>query len=286
MSGAKSNRYCKLCLEKASDQNSWTFVINGLRKGMASDLHTCEYGTSNFPRDICKHQALNVVQDVRLARSSRLRIGVHEVRTRTPKCLLRVLVADCGFSSPVPPPTSVASSFALAVKYCNLKGSLTQAKLALTTRTDIDQTESQKCKKFHEVRQSHILPFKGRPESAKCCENVNYRLSLDIRYNISTLAIIDRKICLCYLLLPETLRRFDHCTTQFSSVHVKATSTSIQHLASKRYWRRTDMLSTARKVEKRSYNTRDSVYTDKYGLARKRSAYTPFGNMKPRWRQS
>jgi hypothetical protein len=42
------------------------------------------------------------------------------------------------------------------------------------------------------------------------------------------------------------------------------------------------MLSTARKVEKRSYNTRDFVYTDKYGLARKRTAYTPFGNMKPR----
>jgi hypothetical protein len=109
---------------------------------------TCEYGTSNFPRDICKHQALNVVQDVCLARSSRLLIGVHEVRTRTPKCLLRVLVADCGFSSPVPPPTSVASSFAVAVRYCNLKGSLTQAKLALTTRTDINQTESQKCKEI------------------------------------------------------------------------------------------------------------------------------------------
>jgi hypothetical protein len=42
------------------------------------------------------------------------------------------------------------------------------------------------------------------------------------------------------------------------------------------------MLSTARKVEKRRYNTRDSVYTDKYGPTRKRIAYTPFGNMKPR----
>lgn len=148
MSGAKSNRYRKLCLEKASDQNSWTFVINGLRKGMASDLHTCEYGTSNFTQNICKHQALNVLQDVRLARSSRLRIGVHEVLTRTPKFFLRLLVADCGFSSPIPPPTSVASSFAVAVRYCNLKGSLTQGKLALTTRTDINQTEIQKCKEI------------------------------------------------------------------------------------------------------------------------------------------
>lgn len=147
MSGAKSNRYRKLCLEKASDQNSWTFVINGLRKGMASD-YTCEYGTSNFTQNICKHQALNVLQDVRLARSSRLRIGVHEVLTRTPKFFLRLLVADCGFSSPIPPPTSVASSFAVAVRYCNLKGSLTQGKLALTTRTDINQTEIQKCKEI------------------------------------------------------------------------------------------------------------------------------------------